>query len=111
MVTHLAQVAAFADRHFVVDASSARRGSARSDLRRSSTGVDREAELARMLGGTDGATARAHARDLLGSTAVAGPSQRAASPSRRFGRARATRCGYHAAQPRTPGTPEVVRAA
>ena len=30
------------------------------------TGVEREAELARMLGGTDGATARAHARDLLG---------------------------------------------
>jgi DNA repair protein RecN (Recombination protein N) len=64
VVTHLAQVAAFADRHFVVDASSAGRVGT-SDLRLV-TGADREAELARMLGGTDGATARAHARDLLG---------------------------------------------
>ena len=67
VVTHLAQVAAYADRHFVVDASSSGRIGT-SDLRRVA-GVDREAELARMLGGTDGATARAHARDLLGSTA------------------------------------------
>jgi DNA repair protein RecN (Recombination protein N) len=33
-------------------------------------GRDREVELARMLGGTDGATALAHARDLLGAVAV-----------------------------------------
>jgi len=29
------------------------------------TGRDRERELARMLGGTNGSTARAHARELL----------------------------------------------
>jgi DNA repair protein RecN (Recombination protein N) len=66
VVTHLAQVAAHADRHFVVDASSGGRIGT-SDVR-PVTGDDREVELARMLGGTDGASARAHARDLLGST-------------------------------------------
>lgn len=63
VVTHLAQVAAFADRHYVVDASSSGRVGT-SDLR-VVAGPDREVELARMLGGTDGATAKAHARDLL----------------------------------------------
>src|SRR6478752_1887817 len=65
VVTHLAQVAAYADRHYVVDASSGGRIGT-SDVR-PVTGDDREVELARMLGGTDGASARAHARDLLGS--------------------------------------------
>ena len=60
VVTHLAQVAAYADRHYVVDASSGGRVGT-SDVR-VVAGADREAELARMLGGTDGATARAHAR-------------------------------------------------
>jgi DNA repair protein RecN (Recombination protein N) len=64
VVTHLAQVAAYADRHFVVDASSGGRVGT-SDVRLVA-GDDREVELARMLGGTDGATARAHARDLIG---------------------------------------------
>ncbi|MEP6560356.1 MAG: DNA repair protein RecN [Nakamurella sp.] len=68
VVTHLAQVAAHADRHFVVDASSGGRVGT-SDVRQVS-GRAREIELARMLGGTDGATARAHARDLLGSVAA-----------------------------------------
>ncbi len=63
VVTHLAQVAAFADRHFVVEAGSSGRVGT-SDVRRVS-GRARESELARMLGGTDGATARAHARDLM----------------------------------------------
>ncbi len=63
VVTHLAQVAAYADRHFVVDATSAGRVGT-SNLRRVE-GPDREAELARMLGGTEGVTARAHARELL----------------------------------------------
>ena len=63
VVTHLAQVAAFADRHYVVDASTSGRVGT-SDVR-VVAGRDREVELARMLGGTDGATARAHARDLL----------------------------------------------
>jgi DNA repair protein RecN (Recombination protein N) len=63
VVTHLAQVAAFADRHFIVDASSS--GRVGTSNVRLVAGRDREVELARMLGGTDGATARAHARDLL----------------------------------------------
>ncbi len=69
VVTHLAQVAAYADRHFVVDATSSGRVGT-SNLRRVER-ADREAELARMLGGTEGATARAHARDLLLSTGKA----------------------------------------
>jgi len=68
VVTHLAQVAAHADRHYVVDASTGGRVGT-SDLRQV-TGRERESELARMLGGTDGAAARAHARDLLGSVAA-----------------------------------------
>ena len=73
VVTHLAQVAAYADRHYVVDAdSSGRIGT--SDVR-VVAGRDREAELARMLGGTDGAAARAHARDLLDRAAAGRPAR------------------------------------
>jgi DNA repair protein RecN (Recombination protein N) len=67
VVTHLAQVAAFADRHYVVDASTSGRVGT-SDVR-VVAGPAREVELARMLGGTDGASAKAHARDLI-ATAV-----------------------------------------
>ncbi len=63
VVTHLAQVAAFADRHIVVDADSAR-GVRAADLQ-VVDGPQRERELARMLGGTSGATARSHAAELL----------------------------------------------
>ncbi len=72
VVTHLAQVAAFADRHYVVDASTSGRVGT-SDVR-VVAGPDREVELARMLGGTDGASAKAHARDLIATaTAPARP--------------------------------------
>ncbi|MBV9821037.1 MAG: hypothetical protein JO144_02240, partial [Actinobacteria bacterium] len=68
VVTHLAQVAAFADRHLVVDKAVADGGVdggvTRSDIR-SVTGSDRVAELARMLAGTDSAVAREHAAQLL----------------------------------------------
>ena len=82
VVTHLAQVAAFADRHLVVDKStadgsdgspadgpdgsdgSATAGVTRSDIR-SVTGADRLAELARMLAGNDSPVAREHAAQLL----------------------------------------------
>jgi len=78
VVTHLAQVAAHADRHYVVDAdSSGRIGTSNVRL---VTGRDRERELARMLGGTNGPAARAHARDLLaaaGGSATATPLRRA----------------------------------
>jgi DNA repair protein RecN (Recombination protein N) len=83
VVTHLAQVAAFADRHLVVDKSVVDKsvvnksapdpagsrdgdsgGVTRSDIR-SVTGSDRLAELARMLAGSDSPVAREHAAQLL----------------------------------------------
>ena len=82
VVTHLAQVAAYADRHFVVDASSGGRVGT-SDVRLVA-GDDREVELARMLGGTDGATARAHARDLLGTAAGRSTARRRSAPRRQL---------------------------
>ncbi len=70
VVTHLAQVAAFADRHFVVDADAD--GTVGVSSVREVTGEQREAELARMLGGTDGTVARAHAADLLAAASAGG---------------------------------------
>lgn len=66
VVTHLAQVAAFADRHLVVRKS--RHGDADvvtvSDVREV-TGDERLAELARMLSGQDTEVALQHAAELL----------------------------------------------
>jgi len=64
VVTHLAQVAAFADRHLVVvkDAAGAITSSGVTEV----TGPDRVSELARMMAGHEkSATARAHAAELL----------------------------------------------
>jgi len=71
VVTHLAQVAAFADRHYVVsksdDGSITRSGVYAVD------GDDRVAELARMLAGdADSEVSRAHARELLAGAATRG---------------------------------------
>ncbi len=64
VVTHLAQVAAFASAHWVVSKSSDGQVTT-SDLRLVS-GVDRQSELARMMGGLDDSSSGlAHARDLL----------------------------------------------
>jgi DNA repair protein RecN (Recombination protein N) len=64
VVTHLAQVAAFADRHLVVD-KRAKGGVTRSDVRMVAD-QDRVVELARMLAGMDSTeTGRAHAEELL----------------------------------------------
>ncbi len=64
VVTHLAQVAAFAADHWVVSKSSDGEVTT-SDLRRLAV-ADREAELARMMGGlADSASGLAHARDLI----------------------------------------------
>jgi DNA repair protein RecN (Recombination protein N) len=61
VVTHLAQVAAFADQHVVV-----RPGTVTAASISYVTGPERIAELARMLGGQeDSATAAAHAQELL----------------------------------------------
>ncbi len=68
VVTHLAQVAAFADRHLVVTKSQADGVDVvtASDVR-TVEGEDRLRELARMLSGQeDSAAARTHAAELLG---------------------------------------------
>jgi DNA repair protein RecN (Recombination protein N) len=63
VVTHLAQVAAFADHHLRVDKAEA---DGRTVTRVAALdGDERVAELARMLAGDDGNAARSHARALL----------------------------------------------
>ncbi|MEO7194273.1 MAG: DNA repair protein RecN [Pseudonocardiaceae bacterium] len=70
VVTHLAQVAAYADRHFVVDKATHATGLTRGGVRELD-GAARVGELARMLAGLDDTdTGRAHAEELL-ATAVA----------------------------------------
>ncbi len=65
VVTHLPQVAAYADRHLVVDKATFATGLTRSGVREVAEG-DRVAELARMLAGMDDTeTGRAHAEELL----------------------------------------------
>lgn len=92
VVTHLAQVAAFADHHLVVDKSLAAggiqaapgdstaagrtaeaeaAGVTHSDIR-AVTGEDRLAELARMLAGDNSAVAREHAAELVANAAREG---------------------------------------
>jgi len=81
VVTHLAQVAAFADRHVVVDkpVQPGAEGVTASDVRLVE-GDGRLAELARMLAGSDTPTAREHAAELLVDAASAGPSAPATKP-------------------------------
>lgn len=72
VVTHLAQVAAFADTHLVVTKSTAGGHDVvtESDVR-SVAGEDRVRELARMLAGQeDSEAARAHAAELLAQSGV-----------------------------------------
>jgi len=70
VVTHLPQVAAFADRHLVVTRSD---GVVRASDVHQVDGDDRLAELARMLSGQDSPTARAHAAELLDRCDVGSP--------------------------------------
>lgn len=66
VVTHLAQVAAFADRH--VQVSKADDGSVTTSGVRIVDGEDRLAVLAQMMGGLDSSeSALAHARELWAS--------------------------------------------
>ncbi|MGN0037647.1 MAG: DNA repair protein RecN [Coriobacteriales bacterium] len=65
VVTHLPQVAARADAHFVVSKQE-REGALPSTTLRRVEGEERVAELARMLSGRADATALEHARSLLG---------------------------------------------
>ncbi|WP_061966152.1 DNA repair protein RecN [Demequina aurantiaca] len=70
VVTHLAQVAAFANTHVVVQKSTD--GSTTTTAVVEVTEADRVAEIARLLSGQeDSATARAHALELLEASAVA----------------------------------------
>ncbi|HEU5268004.1 MAG TPA: hypothetical protein VFU35_14945, partial [Jatrophihabitans sp.] len=90
VVTHLAQVAAYADRHIVVDNPRGGAGSdgadgagvSASDVR-VVEGDDRVAELARMLGGADTAAARRHAAELLAETAAVTAGRKRATDPRR----------------------------
>ncbi len=67
VVTHLAQVAAYADHHLVVEkGESAGRAATRV---REVSGEDRVGEIARMLSGSDSAAGLAHARELLADVA------------------------------------------
>lgn len=63
VVTHLAQVAAYADRHLVVEKETS--GRATITRVRQADGADRVAEIARMLSGGDTEAGRAHAEELL----------------------------------------------
>lgn len=63
VVTHLAQVAAYADRHLVVTKEE-RDGRSVTDVR-PVEGADREAEIARMLSGGASESLLAHASELL----------------------------------------------
>ena len=65
VVTHLAQVAAFADRHVVVDKPRGKQGSVTASDVHLAEGDARIAELARMLAGSDTEAAREHAAELL----------------------------------------------
>ncbi|MQA16313.1 MAG: DNA repair protein RecN [Pseudonocardiaceae bacterium] len=70
VVTHLPQVAAYADRHLVVDKATYSTGLTRSGVRELD-GQARVAELARMLAGLDDTeTGRAHAEELLAAAAA-----------------------------------------
>jgi DNA repair protein RecN (Recombination protein N) len=90
VVTHLAQVAAFADRHIVVDKPlrSDDRGVLASDVRLVE-GAERVTELARMLAGSDTAAARQHAEELLADARSTGRAG-AARPPKAAPRARRT---------------------
>jgi len=92
VVTHLPQVAAYADRHLVVDKSvpgrsgSGGSGPARSRVRTLAE-ADRIVELARMLAGLDDTdTGRAHAEELLGAARAHREADREADRAPKRGR-------------------------
>jgi DNA repair protein RecN (Recombination protein N) len=80
VVTHLPQVAAYADRHLVVDKSSAGQNGATRSSVRTLPESDRIVELARMLAGLDHTdTGRAHAEELLAAARAHREADRAAA--------------------------------
>jgi DNA repair protein RecN (Recombination protein N) len=91
-VTHLPQVAACADHHFVVSKSAAGSGPATSAVQPVS-GEARVGEVARMLGGEGLATSLAHAQQLLAQRGedAADPPKAAPGAESPSGKARAAR--------------------
>jgi DNA repair protein RecN (Recombination protein N) len=88
VVTHLPQVAAYADRHLVVDKSARDGGTGTASRVRTLADGDRIVELARMLAGLqDTDTGRAHAEELLGAARAHREADRAATGRGRAGRA------------------------
>jgi DNA repair protein RecN (Recombination protein N) len=65
VVTHLAQIACFADRHLVVEKAPSSGGRVVVRVRELATGEERARELARMMSGTITEKALARARELL----------------------------------------------
>lgn len=116
VVTHLPQVAAFADRHYVVRKSSdgavTRSGPIRLE------GEERVDELARMLAGLDDSeSARTHARELLagaeaeraaGVTASAAP-EAPGAPAPGTGRGTKQKPKQRTTSKSTPGSPQAKR--
>ncbi|MGH7608305.1 MAG: DNA repair protein RecN, partial [Gemmatimonadales bacterium] len=80
VITHLPQIAVYADQHLVVAKDHQGAGLATSDVR-VVTGDGRTKEIARMLGDADMATARRHAEELL-RTASGKSAARSETPSR-----------------------------
>lgn len=72
VVTHLPQVASWADRQFVV-AKGREGGDAVETLVHQVEGDDREREIARMLAGSESTTSLKHARELLSSSRLQAP--------------------------------------
>jgi DNA repair protein RecN (Recombination protein N) len=90
VVTHLPQVAAYADRHVVVDKRGAKANGCIKGRVRTLNDADRIVELARMLAGLDDtSTGRAHAEELLATAtrekAARKKSARGSGSSRRRG--------------------------
>ena len=73
VITHLPQIAVYADQHLVV-AKGKKGGVATSDVA-VARGEERVKEIARMLGDADMATARRHAVELLRTASATGASQ------------------------------------
>ncbi|ANY08800.1 DNA repair protein RecN [Pseudonocardia sp. HH130630-07] len=92
VVTHLPQVAAYADRHLVVQKASGE-GVTRSSVRRLSE-EERTQELARMLAGMDDTdTGRAHAEELRDAATTHREADRAALRPADLAQARSRRAG------------------
>jgi len=94
VVTHLPQVAAYADRHLLVDKARSGGGPARSRVRTLDDN-ERVGELARMLAGLDETdTGRAHAEELLAAARAHREADRRTDEAASSGRtARRTRRG------------------